>query len=488
MRRTPFPTASGADVVVRITLGLALAVISSGASPRAHDGADPRHPHEHAAPMAPAEAHRPSRLPERIILSPAADPARGMAVTWRTSTDAPRGFAQLAAATHGPELRDRAVTIPARTEAHPTDLGPSLCHAVEFVDLEPGTRYAYRVGDGANWSEWLQFETASAEPARFQFVHFGDAQNDILSMWSRVVREAGRHAPRAQLMIHSGDLVNRGDEDAQWGEWFRAGAFLHAQIPSLPIPGNHEYVKVGEGETATSRLSHHWRRQFTLPENGPPGLEETCCTVVVGDVRIVALNSNEKLAEQAAWLDALLERDRRRWVVCSFHHPIFSAAKNRDNAVLRAAWKPVFDKHGVDLVLQGHDHVYGRTGLVPPGDPPATIENAPTGVNRIDPTTGTVYVVSVSGPKQYDVSDSHPLMERLGEDTQLFQIVEIEGDHLQFESRTAIGALYDGFALRKRATGPNELIVREDLLPERRRPPKPAAPDPAAAAPGSGRP
>ena len=31
-------------------------------------------------------------------------------------------------------------------------------------------------------------------------------------------------------------------------------AFLHAQIPSLPIPGNHEYVKVGEGEAATSRL------------------------------------------------------------------------------------------------------------------------------------------------------------------------------------------------------------------------------------------
>jgi hypothetical protein len=117
-----------------------------------------------------------------------------MAVAWRTSTDAPQGFAQLAAATHGPELRERAVTIPARTEALTTDLGPSLCHAVALADLEPGTRYAYRVGDGANWSEWLQFETASAEPARFQFVHFGDAQNDILSMWSRVVREAGRQA------------------------------------------------------------------------------------------------------------------------------------------------------------------------------------------------------------------------------------------------------------------------------------------------------
>ena len=300
MRPSLFPGQPVCRAIVWIALGLTLAVISPGLPLRAHDD----HPHASPLAVAPAEAHRPSRLPDRIILSPVADPARGMAVAWRTSTDAPQGFAQLAAATHGPELRERAVTIPAHTEAHPTDLGPSLCHAVEFADLEPGTRYAYRVGDGANWSEWLQFETASAEPARFQFVHFGDAQNDILSMWSRVVREAGRHAPRAQLMIHSGDLVNTGENDAQWGEWFRAGSFLHAQIPSLPIPGNHEYVKVGEGDAAISRLSHHWRRQFTLPENGPPGLEETCCSLVYGDTRIVALNSNEKLAEQADFLAA----------------------------------------------------------------------------------------------------------------------------------------------------------------------------------------
>jgi len=465
---------------------VALVAASSPRPLHAHD--DHEHPHALPPAVAPAEAHRPTRLPDRIILSPVADPARGMAVAWRTSTDAPHGFAQRAAATHGPELRDRAVTIPARTEAHPTDLGPSLCHAAEFADLEPATVYAYRVGDGTNWSEWFQFETASAVPARFQFVHFGDAQNDILSMWSRVVREAGRHAPHSRLMIHSGDLVNAGENDAQWGEWFRAGSFLHAQIPSLPIPGNHEYVKVGEGDAAISRLSHHWRRQFSLPENGPEGLEETCCSLVYGDTRIVALNSNEKLAEQAAWLDELLARDRRRWVVCSFHHPIFSAAKNRDNAVLRAAWKPIFDRHGVDLVLQGHDHVYGRTGLVPSGDPLATVQNAPTGVNRVDPVTGTVYVVSVSGPKQYDLSDSHPLMERLGEDTQLFQIVEIEGDKLLFESRTAIGALYDGFTLEKHPGRPNRMTVRGDTIPARRRPPKPAAPEPASAAPDSGRP
>lgn len=463
-----------ADFPSRIstTVLAALAVSIASTALVAHEGQD--HPHPPPPAVAPAEAHRPSRLPDRVVLSPGADPARGAAVAWRTSTDVPRAFAQLAPATHGPELRSRSRTIPACSEAHPTDLGPALCHAVEFVDLEPGTTYAYRVGDGTNWSEWFQFATAPDHPHRFRFIHVGDAQNDILSMWSRVVREAGRHAPDAAFLVHSGDLVNRGDEDAQWGEWFRAGAFLHAQIPSLPIPGNHEYVKIEAGEAATTRLSDHWRRQFTLPFNGPPGLEETCFVVRRGDLCFVALNSNERIAEQAIWLDRVLAESPRPWIVCSFHHPIYSAAKNRDNAALRQAWKPVFDRHGVDLVLQGHDHVYGRTGLVPAGDPPATVGNVATGVNRVDPATGTVYVVSVSGPKQYDVSDSHPLMERLAEDTQLFQIVEIDGDELRFESRTAVGALYDGFTLRKRAGAPNDLIPRDGLLPERRRPPKPA--------------
>ena len=37
------------------------------------------------------------------------------------------------------------------------------------------------------------------------------------------------------------------------------------------LPGNHEYYKDSEGNSVVTR---HWRAQFTLPENGPKGLEE----------------------------------------------------------------------------------------------------------------------------------------------------------------------------------------------------------------------
>jgi 2',3'-cyclic-nucleotide 2'-phosphodiesterase (5'-nucleotidase family) len=191
-------------------------------------------------------------------------------------------------------------------------------------------------------------------------------------MWSRVIREAYSDAPKAKFMLHAGDLINRAESDAEWGEWHGAGAWLNAMIPSVPVLGNHEQARDEEGNR---RLSHHWRPQFALPENGPPGLEATCYTLVYQNLRIIGLDSNREIEKQAAWLEQVLQENQSPWVVCAFHHPIFSTGKDRDNPTIRNAWKPVFDQYRVDLVLQGHDHTYGRTGLQ---TPPATVGNVPT--------------------------------------------------------------------------------------------------------------
>ena len=44
----------------------------------------------------------------------------------------------------------------------------------------------------------------------------------------------------------------------------------------------------------------------------------------------------------------------------------------------------------------------------------------------------------------------YPFMKRIAEDTQLYQIIHIDGDRLKYEARTAIGDLYDAFELQKR--------------------------------------
>ncbi len=454
-----------------LTMGALFGAVSGLPLVSAQEG---KKPVELPPMMDPVAAHQPSLLPDRIVLTWAADPATTQSVSWRTSPTVKRGIAELTVADAGPALEAKSKQFEAVASPLRTDLNSAMFHSVTFDQLTPSTKYAYRVGDGANWSEWFHFTTASTQPEPFSFIYFGDAQNDIRSKWSRVIREAYSDAPKAKFMIHAGDLINTAESDSQWGEWCEAGAWLNAMVPSVPVVGNHEMAKVDEN---TRRVSHHWRPQFALPENGPAGLEESCFTMVYQGVRIIGMNSNEKPQEQAAWLNTVLTENKEKWVVCTFHHPMFSTGKDRDNAALRAIWKPVLDKHRVDLVLQGHDHTYGRTGL----DTPVVQANAVTGVNEADLFSGTVYVVSVSGPKMYSLQ-RHSFMSRHAEDTQLYQIIHVNGDKLHFEAYTAVGELYDAFTLQKQSGRINKLTEEVPDTPERLRPPVVAEPPKKAAA------
>jgi 3',5'-cyclic AMP phosphodiesterase CpdA len=414
-------------------------------------------------------------------------------VTWRTDTTAAVGAVQYAIASPGPGFGVLAVTDTAKTERIDAraieDAGVVVnFHSVELTGLLPDTLYAYRVGDGTEWTEWFHFRTASREPKPFSFIYFGDAQNDILSLWSRTIRSSFAEAPDARFMIHAGDLINNGHNDLQWGEWFRAGGWIHAMMPSVPAAGNHEYdpFTPEEEEKDIQHLSVFWRPQFALPLNGVTGQEESNYYIDYQGTRILVLNSNEQREDQAAWLEKVLADNPHPWTIATFHHPLFSAGQERDNPVLRALWKPLFDKYGVDLVLQGHDHTYAR------GRTFATLENVGTGVNARDDATGTVYVVSVSGRKMYNFKKGEwstyaapscvtptpaatsqqqgttgpcvvipgATLERKAENTQLFQVIRIAGDTLRYTAYTAVGGVYDAFDLIRRKDAPNRFVER----------------------------
>lgn len=414
------------------------------------------------APVAAAVAHRPTAIPDRIILSFQTDPARSQAVTWRTDASVNAAVAQIALADAYPKFAEKSRTAAAQSSPLQSDLGLAHYHSVNFSGLAPSTLYAYRVGDGTNWSEWIHFRTASDKAEPFSFIYFGDAQNEIKSLWSRAIRAAYSDAPRARFMIHAGDLIDTANTDAQWGEWANAGGWINAMIPSIVVPGNHEY---NQNEGGVKRLSRHWRPMFTLPENGPRGLEETCYFVDYQGVRVIALNTEEKQAEQAAWLETVLQNNPQKWTVLTFHRPMYSSAQGRDNVALRQLWMPIFDKYRVDLVLQGHDHTYARS------------KNLRAGVNVRNNQSGTVYVVSVSGPKMYDVK-REPWMARAAENTQLYQVLTVDGNTLRYQARTVTGELYDAFDLVKKGQGINQLVERIPASRERLRPAKAAAPTP----------
>ena len=400
----------------------------------------------------------PTAFPDRIILNLTNDPTHTVAVNWRTDTLIMQSLIEVASATHGPEFVKNKRRIEGKSERltykPENDLEVSAHYHSGIIDgMESGEKYVYRVGSDTAWSEWFQIKMPEPEK-KISLVYFGDAQNSVKSMWSRVIRQAYGSIPDVDFMLHAGDLINRYDREIEWAEWFHAGSFIHAMVPSMMTPGNHEYRDMV--------LSPQWKKQFNLPTNGPDSLDELCYQVNYPNLKVISLDA-EQIDEsmtlriaQRDWLDSILTHDPKKWTAITFHYPIFSTKPNRDNLEFREVFKPIFDKHKVDIVLQGHDHAYGR-GMV---------NNVATGYQVKDKSSGTMYVVSVSGPKMYDVSDD-PWMDRRAANTQLFQIITIEGNKLSYGAYTATGALYDAFDLIKAPGKPNRLVNKVPDVEER---------------------
>ena len=397
----------------------------------------------------------PSKDPDRIILTFNGNPATKRAVTWRTDSSVKKAKAQIAVAAVNSSFVEEVTTYFATTEE--IDLGiyksnKSLIvnyHSVVFENLNPNTLYAYRVGNDENWSEWIQFKTANDTYSPTQFVYFGDAQNDILNHWSRVIRMAYQTAPDASFVIHAGDLVDTAHKDNEWAQWFKAGGFIHSQWTAIPVVGNHEFQRFdGYEGSLPRRLSIQWRPQFTLPveNNLDSRLHETVYTVEYQDILILVLNSTGHLEKQTEYIKQKLSNTDAKWKIVTNHHSVFSPAEGRDFEYARKVWKPLFEKYGVDLVLNGHDHTYAR------GHVPVKSQN-------IDQSGRfkTLYVTSVSGPKQYKVDKEKIInygadgykSDKIGEQTQFFQVISVENNKLIYSAYTTLGNLYDKAIITK---------------------------------------
>jgi hypothetical protein len=393
----------------------------------------------------------PSKQPDRIILNVTVDPSTSMAVNWRTADSVTESFAEIAPASADPRFVEEVERIPAKTEKLNFESISANYHSLVFRDLKPNTKYAYRVGQAESWSEWIHFTTAGRPGEKFSFIYYGDVQTNIRSLWSRVVRDAYGKAPGAVLMMYAGDLINKANRDVEWGDWFQAGSFIHSMIPGFPTPGNHDHITGEDGKRITSVF---WRPQFTLPENGPEGLEETCYYSDIQGMRFISLNSDqaeesdEYLEKQRVWMEKVLKNNPNKWTCVTFHHPIFSPKSSRDNKRMRETFKPLFDQYKVDLVLQGHDHTYAR-GM-------AKIPMQTKGA-----LSGTMYVVSVSGPKMTDSNvEKRDWMDRSALYTQLYHVITVDKDVLEFKAFTATGQLYDAFDLIKQKGKINKIIDR----------------------------
>jgi calcineurin-like phosphoesterase family protein len=150
-----------------------------------------------------------------------------------------------------------------------------------------------------------------------------------------------------------------------------------------PTPGNHEYV--------ASPVAASYFEYFGAAA-GPPGLGYY--SFELGAWHAISLNSNIGVGQRSAqgqWLQADLASNQTKCSLAYWHHPRFTSGPNGDNAEMVEFWRLLYAA-GVEIVVNGHDHLYERFA---PQDP----DGFP------DPARGIrQFTVGTGGAPLYDVA------------------------------------------------------------------------------------
>jgi hypothetical protein len=221
-------------------------------------------------------------------------------------------------------------------------------HEVELTGLVPNTTYFYICGDGlGGWSPEYSFTTAPEAAQDFSFLVVAD-MGTAPTAWKIVDRMGSENF---SFVLHPGDLSYANGLTFVWDIWFDQIMPVAARVPYMPSIGNHE----DEGDLGLSS----YLGRFALPNN------ERWYSFDWGNTHIVSLDTESEYTvgrEQLGWLENDLASANTDWIVVFFHAPPYSASPERgSNLSVRDSISPLLEKHGVDVVFNGHAHVHERS-------------------------------------------------------------------------------------------------------------------------------
>lgn len=307
---------------------------------------------------------------------------------------------------------------------------------VRLANLEPRTKYFYRVtctdADGnALAGNLLTFFTAPDAGDAFSYTVIGDTQRNptvtgkiAKLMWER----------RPNFVIHCGDVVDNGESKPQWtGDLFKPCSELFARVPVFPCIGNHE------------KNHAQYYKYFSLPN------PEYYYSFTYGNAEFFVLDTNTlrdltPKGEQYQWLDKALAASPAKWKFCYHHHPPYSS----DDNDFGDSWKgpttagdvrvrnlvPLYEKHKVDVVFNGHVHSYERTWPIRGG--------------KVEQKDGVTYITTGGGGGRLENFAPTPaFFKQEFRSDYHFCYVTIHQGAFQFKAFDQEGRLFDHFALKK---------------------------------------
>jgi hypothetical protein len=286
-------------------------------------------------------------------------------------------------------------------------------HEVQLSGLQPYTNYYYRVDGGRIAS----FRSAAApDQTTYRFAVYGDSREGALTHRMIVARML---KARPDFVIHTGDLVELGNCQSCWDEFFMIAAPLLRSAPLYPTLGNHEDDQSPFADTDYFDIFHL------------PGVERWYA-FDYGNARFISLKADGyptgvyfPVQEQMDWLEQELENNDKPWLFVYFHLSVFtSTGEEFLETGLRQRLVPLFEHYGVNAVFMGHKHSYERV-----------VRN---GVTYITTAGGGATLYDLKQPETGSQTAAHAYH---------FVLVDVSGEQLHAQAIDRSGKVIDTFEL-----------------------------------------
>lgn len=294
-------------------------------------------------------------------------------------------------------------------------LGGKYIHEISVNGLEPATEYVYTVGDGFNERDG-KFKTAleQGDESSFTFAYLADTQVSNASNAKALGATLAKvNEKNPDFVYLAGDVTDKSTNESQW-EWLFNNDGVYSTGGEDMFANN--LVAVTQGNHDNNEMYQH----INAPEEAGKivySFDYGCAKFIILNLESARYDEDARAQQEAYLRDAVKDaKSNGQWTIVGFHKSLYTGASHITDSDIIAArkfWAPIFAETDVDLVLQGHDHVYSRGFVTAEGENanPTVLEDG----TIIQPDAPLYMVGGHAGglkwysKKNYTVTENDPL-------------------------------------------------------------------------------
>ena len=294
-------------------------------------------------------------------------------------------------------------------------LGGKYIHEISVNGLEPATEYVYTVGDGFNEHDG-KFKTAleQGDESSFTFAYLADTQVSNASNAKALGATLAKvNEKNPDFVYLAGDVTDKSTNESQW-EWLFNNDGVYSTGGEDMFANN--LVAVTQGNHDNNEMYQH----INAPEEAGKivySFDYGCAKFIILNLESARYDEDARAQQEAYLRDTVKDaKSNGQWTIVGFHKSLYTGASHITDSDIIAArkyWAPIFAETDVDLVLQGHDHVYSRGFVTAEGENanPTVLEDG----TIIQPDAPLYMVGGHAGglkwysKKNYTVTENDPL-------------------------------------------------------------------------------